>query len=234
MERARKIEAVLFDMDGVLTDSEPLICAAAIAMFQELGLEVVPEDFRPFVGMGESRYLGGVAEAYGILLDIPGAKKRTYDIYLARVEAELRIFPGAADKVNECRAAGFRIAVASSADTVKVTANLNKLGIPIRDWDAVVTAEDAENKKPAPDIFLAAARKLGVAPEHCVVIEDAIHGLQAAKAAGMRCVALAQSFSADSLQEADLVRDRIADLTLADLDPQWRETTAAQTRVFEK
>ena len=61
MSDDRKIEAVIFDMDGVLTDSEPLINAAVVAMFQEKGLVVQPEDFRPFVGTGEDRYIGGVA-----------------------------------------------------------------------------------------------------------------------------------------------------------------------------
>jgi len=66
-----KIRAVIFDMDGVLVDSEPLINAAAISMFKEKGLVVQPEDFLPFVGAGEDRYIGGVAEHYGFPLDVP-------------------------------------------------------------------------------------------------------------------------------------------------------------------
>ena len=76
MPAAPDIRAVIFDMDGVLTDSEPLINAAAIAMFGEQGLRVRPEDFRPFVGTGEDRYIGGVAEKYAWPLDLPAAKRR--------------------------------------------------------------------------------------------------------------------------------------------------------------
>ncbi len=76
------IGAVIFDMDGVLTDSEPLINAAAIAMFKELGLTVAPSDFLPFVGTGEDRYIGGVAESHHFPIDLPAAKRRTYEIYL--------------------------------------------------------------------------------------------------------------------------------------------------------
>jgi beta-phosphoglucomutase len=72
-------------------------------------------------------------------------------------------------------------------------------------------------KKPAPDIFLAAARKLERRPAECAVVEDALNGVQAAKAAGMRCVAVAHTFPAEQLAQADLVRARIADVTLADL-----------------
>src|SRR5438105_15217796 len=91
----RTIRGVLFDMDGVLTDSEPLINAAAVAMFQEKGLAVQPEDFLPFVGTGEDRYIGGVAEKYNFPVDLPSAKKRTYEISLDRVPAGVEAFPGA-------------------------------------------------------------------------------------------------------------------------------------------
>src|SRR5205085_10219693 len=92
MTHANQIRAVIFDMDGVLTDSEPLINAAAIAMFQENGLQVQPVDFLPFVGMGEDRYIGGVAEKYHFPLDLPLAKKRTYEIYLKLVPSKLEAF----------------------------------------------------------------------------------------------------------------------------------------------
>jgi beta-phosphoglucomutase len=211
------IQAVLFDMDGVLTDSEPLICESAIVMFKELGLSVQPADFLPFVGTGENRYLGGVAAKYGLVLDIPAAKRRTYEFYLELVPSRLEAFPGAQMLVHQCREAGLKTAVVSSADPIKINANLNKIGLPAREWDAIVSAEDAAHKKPAPDLFLAAARKLGVEPARCIVVEDAVNGIQAAKAAGMRCVAVAQTFPAAILQGADLIRPTIDKITLVDL-----------------
>lgn len=217
------LEAVIFDMDGVLTDSEPLINAAAVAMFHERGVPVQPDDFLPFVGTGENRYIGGVAEKHGVTLDIEAAKRRTYEIYLDFVPTRLRAFPGAVELVRTCRHAGLKVAVASSADLVKIEANLNQIGLPPREWEAIVSAEDVTHRKPAPDIFLAAARKLGVSPEACVVIEDAVNGVQAAKTAGMRCIAVAQTFDAALLGQADLVRPGIRDLTLADV----RGTAAA-------
>lgn len=214
-----KIRAAIFDMDGVLTDSEPLINAAAIAMFGEKGLVVQPEDFLPFVGAGEDRYIGGVAEKYHFLLALPAAKQRTYEIYLSLVPSQLEVFPGVHELFHACRQAGLRIAVASSADKIKVVANLEKIKLPVQSWDAVVTAEHVEHKKPMPDIFLSAAQNLGVDPVACVVVEDAVNGIQAAKAAGMRCVAVAQTFPPERLQQADIVRNTIADVRLSDLVP---------------
>ncbi len=209
--------AVIFDMDGVLTDSEPLINAAAIAMFKEKGLLVQPEDFLPFVGTGEDRYIGGVAAKYNFVLNLPAAKKRTYEIYLDLVPLRLRAFDGAKELVRTCQTAGLRVAVASSADRIKIDANLRQIDLLPQTWDAVVSAEDVLAKKPAPDIFLCAAAKLGLAPAQCVVVEDAVNGVQAAKAAGMRCVAVAQTFPATALMQADFVAPRIGDLTIAKL-----------------
>jgi len=214
---ASQIRAVIFDMDGVLTDSEPLINESAIAMFREQGLTVQPADFIPFVGTGENRYIGGVAEKYHFPIDLTAAKRRTYEIYLGLVPQRLEAFPGAQPFVRACQQAGLKVAVASSADLIKIEANLRKIGLPPDDWDAIVCAEDVTQRKPAPDIFLTAARKLGLPAESCVVIEDAINGVQAAKAAGMRCVAVAQTFLPEKLDGADLVRKTMADLSLADL-----------------
>jgi beta-phosphoglucomutase len=215
----QKIQAVIFDMDGLLVDSEPLINAAAIAMFKEKGLVVQPEDFLPFVGAGEDRYIGGVAEKYHFPLEIPQAKKRTYEIYLDLVPGQLEAFPGVHALVKTCRQAGFRVAVASGTDRVKAIASLQKIGLPEEAWDTVVTGEQVRLNKPAPDIFLITARKLGMAPAACVVLEDSVNGVRAARAAGMRCVAVAHTFPADRLQEADVVRNKILDVRLPDLAP---------------
>jgi HAD superfamily hydrolase (TIGR01509 family) len=213
----RNRRAVIFDMDGVLTDSEPLINAAAVAMFREKGLTVQPEDFLPFVGTGEDRYIGGVAEKYQFPLDLLAAKRRTYELYLALVPGRLEAFAGSGDLVQACRQAGLLVAVASSADRIKIDANLRKIGLPPEGWNAIVSGEEVLRKKPAPDIFLAAATKLGMTPADCVVVEDAVNGVQAAKAAGMRCVAVAQTFAAEQLGEADLVRQKICEVGLQDL-----------------
>ena len=198
-------------MDGVLVESEPFIAEAAVRMFAEKGVAVRPEDFRPFIGTGEDRFLGGVAESRGVVLDMPRDKARTYEIYLELIPGRLEPLPGVAEFVARCRARGLKLAVASSADRVKVEGNLRELGLPAGTFDAVVVGEDVVRKKPAPDIFLEAARRLGLEPVVCLVIEDAVSGVQAAKAAGSRCLGLTTSFSAEQLKAAG------ADWTAADV-----------------
>jgi len=196
-------KGVIFDMDGVLVDSEPFIIEAARRMFGEHGVAVRAEDFHPFTGMGENRFIGGVAEKYGFRLELERDKKRTYDIYLEIIRGRLGPLPGAREFIARCRRLGKRMAVASSADRRKVSGNLGEIGIGAELFDAVVTGEDVENKKPAPDIFLLAAERIGVDPGECLVIEDAPSGVQAAKAAGSRCLGILSSFTAEKLAGAD-------------------------------
>lgn len=204
-------EGVIFDMDGVLLDSEPWICRAACMMFAEHGLTVKPEDFLPFVGAGENRYVGGVAEKYNFPIDIERDKKRTYDIYLEIIRGQLEPLTGAIEFLKMCRSVGKRLALATSADRVKADGNMREIGVDIAaTFDAVVTGDDVVHKKPNPEIFLTAAAKLGLAPANCLVVEDAVNGVAAAKAAGCRCLGLTTSFSAAQLSAADWTAANLA------------------------
>jgi HAD superfamily hydrolase (TIGR01509 family) len=204
------IRGVLFDMDGVLADSEQFICKAAIMMFDEIGLKVRPEDFKPFIGTGENRYIGGVAEKYGLKVDIEKVKARTYQIYGTIIKGNLKPLPGAYYFVRSCLDRGFKIAVATSADVIKMEANLREIGMPSSLFHATVNGLEVENKKPSPDIYLKAARKLGLKPEECLVVEDAVSGIKAARSAGCRCLAVTTSFGKSLLSDADWICDNLA------------------------
>jgi len=190
-------------MDGVLCDSEPFICEAACRMFREVHhQEVRPEDFLPFVGAGEDRYLGGVAEKYGVTLSMPADKTRTYDLYLQIIKGRLHPLPGVREFVAAARRNGLRRAVATSADRPKLEGNLEQIRLPASEFDAVVTGSEIARKKPHPDIFLLAAQRLDLPPADCLVIEDAVNGLQAAVAAGCQTLGLTTSFDAQTLRNA--------------------------------
>ena len=206
------MKAVLFDMDGVLLDSEEYICKAGIEMFKEKGFEVSPDDFLEFTGMGENRYLGGVAEKNRIPFELEKDKARTYEIYGEIVAGKLTPFDGVVDFIEKCRRRGLKLAVASSADPPKVNINLEEIGIPASTFGTVVTGLDIEHKKPSPDIFLKAAENLGVDASECLVIEDAISGVAAGKAAGAKVLALTTSFSREELSEADWISGLLTDV----------------------
>jgi len=203
------IQGVLFDMDGVLVDSESFICKAAIKMFDELGLEVQPEDFQPFVGMGENRYIGGVAEHYGINVDIEKVKARTYEIYRNIVKGKLSPLPGAHEFLSKCRNKGLKLALATSADTIKLDVNLKEIGLSRESFHSIVTGLDVNRKKPFPDIYLKAAENLGLKSVDCLVVEDAVSGIKSGKAAGCRCLAVTSSFDSEALKEADWICDSL-------------------------
>lgn len=197
----KRYATVIFDMDGCLVDTEPVINRAAILGLKEWGIDAKPDDFIPFIGAGETAYIGGVAEKYGLAYE-PKMKTRVYDIYLDIVEEMLKPMPGAIECLTKLEADGYKLALASSADHLKIDANLRIAGIKRDLFYVILGAEDVVHKKPAPDIYLAAAKKLDVEPGACFVVEDAINGIQAAKSAGMACVAVQTTFSEEKLRAA--------------------------------
>jgi HAD superfamily hydrolase (TIGR01509 family) len=206
-------------MDGVLTDSEWFIAEAARLMFRETyRAEVKHEDFAEFIGMGENRYLGGVAAKYGIRdFEIERDKARTYAIYAELVKGTppakgaLKAMPGAVEFVKACAGLGLKIAVATSTDYIKMMANLEAVGLAEGVFHATVNGLEVERRKPFPDLFLEAARRIRVPPESCWVVEDSVSGVEAAKAAGMRCLGLLTT----TAEEA--IRGKGADLVAKDL-----------------
>ncbi|XP_058189992.1 protein SUPPRESSOR OF QUENCHING 1, chloroplastic isoform X9 [Rhododendron vialii] len=217
-----KVSAVLFDMDGVLCDSEEPSRRAAVDVFAEMGVQVTVDDFVPFMGTGEANFLGGVASVKGVEGFNPeAAKKRFFEIYLnkyAKPNSGIG-FPGALELITQCKRKGLKVAVASSADRIKVDANLAAAGLPLSMFDAIVSADAFENLKPAPDIFLAASKILNVPISECIVIEDALAGVQAAKAAQMRCIAVTTTLAEETLKTASpaLIRQDIGSVSVDDI-----------------
>jgi beta-phosphoglucomutase len=196
----RTLDAVLFDMDGVLCDSEPFIADAAAEMLRRrYGISVAREDFLPFVGAGEDRFITGAARRHGVTVDLAVDKPLTYDIYLDLIPDSLQPIKGAPGFVAIARAAGLRLALATSADRRKMEGNLAAIGIPEASFDVVLTAEHVTHTKPDPETFLLAAARLGLPPSRCLVVEDARNGVIAGRAAGCVVLGIASSQPADVL-----------------------------------
>ena len=200
---SRTFDAIVFDMDGVLCDSEPFIAAAAAeALRRRYGITVTREDFTPFIGAGDDRFILGGAEVHGVTGDLAIDKPLTYEIYLEMVAASLQAVPGVHAFLAETRAAGLRLALATGSDRPKLAGNLAAIGIPESTFEVVVSAEHVTRKKPDPETFLAAITRLGLPPARCLVVEDARNGVLAGRAAGCEVLGITSTLPAEVLLEA--------------------------------
>lgn len=212
---------LIFDVDGTVADTEAVTAQATIAMFLELyGLELVEEDFRPFIGTGAIRYVEGPAQAHGVSIDTPKAVAKRQENFerLMRRQGPAIVFPGVLDLMRAAAAhPDWKLAVATSSPRDNSLATMNTIQLSPDLFDAYITGDQITHKKPHPEIYLAAAAALDLPPARSVAIEDAITGVQSAKAAGMKCVAVTNSFSRGELAQADLIVDSLARVNLAAL-----------------
>ncbi|MEI6504007.1 MAG: HAD family phosphatase [Armatimonadota bacterium] len=212
--------ALIFDVDGVVADTEALNARASVLMFQELyGVTVQPEDFQPFIGHGDERYVEGVAEQYGVTIDTQAAVDRRAENFFKLLQNEpLPAAPGVLEIVQAARSdPAVKLAIATSGQKAKQFPVIEGTGLKLEWFGVVVTGDDVDRKKPDPQIYLRTAERLGLPPGRCLVFEDAPAGVQAAKAAGMACVAVTTSAPTQELRAADVVVESLAQLSLAQL-----------------
>jgi len=209
--------ALIFDVDGVIAETEVLNARASVLMFRQLyGVEVHPEDFRPFVGTGDEHYVEGVAEKYGVEIDTEAAVQRRAENFFKLLEDEpLPAAPGVMALVTAARDdPELKLAIATSGNKDKQFPVITGAGLKLEWFDIVVTGDDIIHKKPHPEIYVVTAEKLSVPPERCVVLEDAPAGVEAAKSAGMPCIAVTSSVDAAQLAAADLVVDSLGEVSM--------------------
>lgn len=197
------IAAILFDLDGVLVDSELHSCSATAELLTARGIPMTePEVRRLFLG----RPIAAVyefARARGHELPESFAREKE-DLYFEKARRDLQPFPGALGVLARLRVP---YAVASSGSPRKVAFSLERTGITAR---VVCTTAEVAHGKPAPDLFLHAANKLGVDPHSCAVVEDSVAGIEAARAAG--CYAIGVRTTLSTIDGADVMIDTIAEL----------------------
>lgn len=204
------LRGILLDMDGVVVDSEPVLRDAIKRLFAEKGVDVKPEDYESLFGTGEDHMLEGIATKHNITIDVSADLDRLYSLYLELIPGRLKALPGVFTFLDEARRRNLKVALASSAAAIKVAHNLHEVGLAASDFDVVVDAGDVQRKKPHPDLFLTAAERLGLAPAACLVVEDAVAGVEAAKAAGCRCLALTTTYPEEKLTAAEWIAPNLA------------------------
>ena len=214
------IEAVIFDMDGVLIDSEQVWDAAREQLTRERGGRWHERAQLEMMGMSSLEWSRYMHDEIG-LSDSP--EEISAEV-VRRLEAlyreQLPAMPGAHEAVERL-AARWPLALASSSNRELIVLALELLGVADR-FQAAVSSEEVGRGKPAPDVYLEAARRLGVDPTRATAVEDSHNGIRSAKAAGMRVIAIPNRRfpPGDALAEADLVLETLAGLTAEAVEPR--------------
>ena len=215
MLRMQTAYGLIFDVDGLIADTEPLNARVTMRILKDMfGLDGLrPQDFEAGIGRGAEAYTRAGAKAGGLELteeQVAAAAARR-ERYLAEAihKEGIPAFPGVLELIGSAlRQPDFELAIATSASGELARAMLEATGVPYQRM-ACVDGEQVKRRKPDPEAFLLAARKIGIAPSRCVVFEDAPSGVKAAKTAGAMCVAVTNSVGARELSGADLICDSL-------------------------
>lgn len=193
------IAGLIFDCDGVLVDSEKLSCGAWLPVLRAHGVAVELPDIEAFIGKSD-RAVVEFFEGQGAVLPA-GILAEREQAYFELARGRLQTFAGLREVLEELRRRRLPVAVASSGAPAKIAFSLSEVGLleffPIR-----CSAVEVQRGKPAPDLFLLAASRLGLDPTGCAVVEDAVPGLQAARAAGMKAIGFPSSHAEPVLRQA--------------------------------
>jgi HAD superfamily hydrolase (TIGR01509 family) len=215
-----RLYGLIFDVDGVIADTEPINAKVTISVFEEIfGLKgVKPGDFAAGIGKGAERYVQAAAEVHAMKLTDEQVKAAAQlrEKYLIKAiqEVLLPAFPGVLELINEAlQQQDFSLAIATSASLELSRAILESAKVPYQKM-VYVTGSEIARKKPDPELFLVAASRMGIKPANCVVFEDAPSGVQAAKAAGAKCIAVTNSTTAARLSKADIICDSLEQIDL--------------------
>jgi len=210
-------KAAIWDMDGVIADTAHFHFEAWQQIARIRSVKFTGEDFRHSFGKRNQEI---ITEKFGNELstrEIESLSQRKEEIFRRIAGHSIQPFPGVLNLLRSAKKAGWKMAVASYTpreNIVHITRALDIEDI----FDAIVADSDVKQGKPDPEVFLTAAGKLGIEPERCIVIEDAIAGVKAAKAANMRCIAVSTTHPSSRLAEADLTVERLEKVTVATLE----------------
>lgn len=204
--------ALIWDLDGVIADTASFHFRAWQHVAETRNISFTEDDFRQTFGKRNPEI---IAEKFGDDISPQEAERiaGTKEAVFRRIAKQsIKPFPGVLNLLLSIRSAGWSTAIASSTPPENIALIADSLEITGL-FDAVVSSTDVDRGKPDPECFLLAAERLGVAPDNCVVIEDAVAGVQAAKRAGMQCIAVTNTHPAQKLAEADKVVNSLEEIT---------------------
>ena len=201
------IKAIIFDMDGVLVDSEPIHIEIEKRQFELNHLSITEEEHHRYIGVATDVMWQEIAKRHPLpnKLEVLIEQNKTESIRFFTELKKIPVMPGLIDLLEKLALKSYPMAVASSSFPEIIELILAKTGLR-KYFQAVVSSQEAGKSKPEPDVFLLAAKRLGISPEHCLVIEDSKNGIKAAHAANMSCIAFeGPGANPSSQKEADAV-----------------------------
>jgi beta-phosphoglucomutase family hydrolase len=208
------LEAVLWDMDGVIADTADFHYGAWQEVLEGRGVAFSKADFMRHFGQRHDTIVQFALGAKISPAEIEAISKIKQAIYRRNIAKYIKALPGVIKLIKSLNQNGIKTAIASSAVKENIDLILDGIGIQ-NDFQAIAYGTEVVEGKPSPEIFQLAAQKLGVQPGNCVVIEDAIAGVTAAKAAGIKCVAVTNSHSREDLSDADLIVDSLEKVNIS-------------------
>ena len=211
-----RLEAVIWDLDGVIADTAVYHYQAWQDVFKKRGVAYTMAEFMPYFGRRHDSIIRSVLGNRLPQKELDAIAEAKQQDYRRRVADHIQGLPGAVPLIRSLYADGIRQAIASSAVPENLALIIGGLGIADC-FQAIVHGMEAKEGKPSPQVFLLAAEKLKVTPADCLVIEDAIAGVDAALRASMKCLAVTNSHPAEALRAADMVVDSLEKVGLVDL-----------------
>ena len=204
--------AVIFDMDGVIVDSEPLHIQSLRKTLSTFDLDIDDSEFHAYMGRTPRMLLEDMIEKYSLDAEIENLYAQHMGHLHSLYANSVKPIPGALALIAELRENSVPLGLASSSDFTLIHAVLNRFGLE-HTFTALSSGQEMEKIKPHPDIFLVTADRMGVVPAQCIVIEDSTSGIRAAKAAGMTCIGFRSPNSFNQVyDEADIVCDDLRDI----------------------
>jgi HAD superfamily hydrolase (TIGR01509 family) len=205
-------KATLWDVNGVIIDDMRIHFVSYREVLKELGCEVTDEYLlTTTVGVPPSEFFAAILPTIGNPIPIDEILERKRESYLRLIKGKTKSPPGVIELLNDLQRNGFKQAVASGTTRIEVDAILDGCGVR-HFFDEIVSCEDVSKGKPSPEPFLKAASLIGIEPARCVVIEDGEFGVSAAKAAGMKVIAVLNTQTREHLAGADILVESLSEI----------------------